>query len=833
MAWDDDAYYETELEIPSGRYGKLLAMPGGVGPAGPPGEPGAPGPAGPPGPAEGVEFQVNKGVPDGYAPLGADGLVPAAHLPASTGGGVDTMAELTDVTPTGLAVGTAVDAKAGRAALVAERDFQFNVLDYGAVGDGAVNDRAAIQAAITACQAAGGGVVYIPKGTYLVSGGSVLVTGTNITVQGAGRTATILKTTTNHAVLTCENAVGPVVRDLQVLGDADATKTAQFGVWFDYVTGGVIENVWAKNLGYDGILLLRGCNYNTVSNCIVTGCQDDSINIGGHPDAASTHNVVVGNTLRDGLHVGVHISWNSQFTTVSSNTIANMGTNGIDTFQVNETVGMGGNSITGNTVSDCGQYGIYLFASDDNVVSGNTITRTTGCSIYINRSLRSIISNNQCTGAADTNSGGVYSDVGGSADLIITNNLFAGVGGVSLAGSRTNFQGNRVRGATVASAVLGDAAAIDSVISDNIISDCTGNGINVTGTNCVVSGNRVIGGTSLIRAVTGGGAAVIGNVLSGGTVGVELRTADCQASSNTIYDCPTGVLVTTAAATNCLVNGNHIRGNSTNGVSVATASGAQVTNNRIATGAGRAINVIGSTNTLIAHNYTSASGNGSLTTASTGTIVLNNRFDATVSMIETDPIYRPLDADLANYGIDGYTAANYHRSVWRQRKAVLTATVGATLTATGLIPDGALLFGVTTRINTALGVTGAVKGYTVGTAADPDLWGSLTGTNTTKSTSSKDFTDAAASTLYTAAGDVVITATGGTFDGTGEIEVIAHYMICETSGNSVLLDTVGEIVEDLNSINTLEGEPVATTLEGQVPVEKPAVRKRAPRKKTT
>jgi len=56
MAWDDDAYYETELEIPSGRYGKLIAIPGGPGPSGPVGPAGPAGPAGPPGPAEGVEF---------------------------------------------------------------------------------------------------------------------------------------------------------------------------------------------------------------------------------------------------------------------------------------------------------------------------------------------------------------------------------------------------------------------------------------------------------------------------------------------------------------------------------------------------------------------------------------------------------------------------------------------------------------------------------------------------------------------------------------------------------------------------------------------------------
>jgi hypothetical protein len=84
MAWDDDAYYETELEIPSGRYGKLIAIPGGPGPSGPPGEKGDPGPVGPvgpPGPADGVEMQANKGQPDGYPPLDENGEIPAEFLP--------------------------------------------------------------------------------------------------------------------------------------------------------------------------------------------------------------------------------------------------------------------------------------------------------------------------------------------------------------------------------------------------------------------------------------------------------------------------------------------------------------------------------------------------------------------------------------------------------------------------------------------------------------------------------------------------------------------------------------------------------------------------------
>jgi len=43
----------------------------------------------------------------------------------------------------------------------------FNILNYGAAGDGVATNTKAIQAAITAASAAGGGVVEISKGTYL------------------------------------------------------------------------------------------------------------------------------------------------------------------------------------------------------------------------------------------------------------------------------------------------------------------------------------------------------------------------------------------------------------------------------------------------------------------------------------------------------------------------------------------------------------------------------------------------------------------------------------------------------------------------------------------
>jgi hypothetical protein len=59
-----------------------------------------------------------------------------------------------------------------------------NVRDAGATGDGATDDTAAIQAAIGAAEAAGGGTVYFPPGDYRVTG--LTVTGNSVTLLGAG-----------------------------------------------------------------------------------------------------------------------------------------------------------------------------------------------------------------------------------------------------------------------------------------------------------------------------------------------------------------------------------------------------------------------------------------------------------------------------------------------------------------------------------------------------------------------------------------------------------------------------------------------------------------------
>lgn len=69
-------------------------------------------------------------------------------------------------------------------------DISVSVHDFGAVGDGATNDSAAIQAAINAVSAAGGGVLKLNKPMYRASG---LILKTGVVLEAAFKESVILK----------------------------------------------------------------------------------------------------------------------------------------------------------------------------------------------------------------------------------------------------------------------------------------------------------------------------------------------------------------------------------------------------------------------------------------------------------------------------------------------------------------------------------------------------------------------------------------------------------------------------------------------------------------
>lgn len=105
-------------------------------------------------------------------------------------------------TATPVIVGTSYITQGTADANYSKKDGLFNVRSYGTVADGVTNDGPAINSAIAACVAAGGGVVYIPRGTYKI--GTTLNLSNihpsafhynsdpGVTLRGDGRHATVL-----------------------------------------------------------------------------------------------------------------------------------------------------------------------------------------------------------------------------------------------------------------------------------------------------------------------------------------------------------------------------------------------------------------------------------------------------------------------------------------------------------------------------------------------------------------------------------------------------------------------------------------------------------------
>lgn len=87
------------------------------------------------------------------------------------------------------------------------QDTTVSVTEYGAKGDGATDDRAAIQSAHDAVYAAGGGTVFFPPGTFLVGGAANgngiggIAFRDNVQFVGSGRGATIIKNKNSSGIV--------------------------------------------------------------------------------------------------------------------------------------------------------------------------------------------------------------------------------------------------------------------------------------------------------------------------------------------------------------------------------------------------------------------------------------------------------------------------------------------------------------------------------------------------------------------------------------------------------------------------------------------------------
>jgi hypothetical protein len=321
----------------------------------------------------------------------------------------------------------------------------YNVNDYGAVGNGVADDTAAINAAISAANTAGGGVVYVPQGTYLI---------------GAYSYAGVL-----------DGASGILLRD-NVHLVIDGTLKVKNGAYGAGAFYGAIRSpdVGISNASITGVGIIDGNKANQVLsangqcsniylvclfNVVVDGIY--SVNANGmgiqlippislpNPPvgAATTHTAcaVQNCFVNNVVNIGIQIS-HGLYGNISENRITTCVNNCIDIYGDDGTVSPdnGIMSINGNTVG-AGLVGVFIETSKRVSVVGNAVDACT-IGIAINRISGApaviSISGNTVSGCATG-----ISNTGDTGGVLISNNFIAFTSfGLVLGGTTVAASGN-------------------------------------------------------------------------------------------------------------------------------------------------------------------------------------------------------------------------------------------------------------------------------------------------------------------------------------------------------------------------------------------------------
>jgi hypothetical protein len=454
------------------------------------------------------------------------------------------------------------DDSAAEARTISDKLNEFvSVKDFGAVGDGVTDDRAAINAALVASKS-----VYFPTGTYFVSGTPIfLPTGINgITLFGDGFSTKIVGGGL-YGVLQLFNHDGVRISDMWLETYVEAfgcltsfhaessniyVERCKFTTNGPILTNGIKMVMDLSTVGLDGMV---------IRDCIFDAPGRMGIEIQNHGSGSTVRyrNVTIENCkiLRTGEAVG-------------GGTSTGMGIS---------FTGIGQNcAVLNNYLDQCTGPSIENIGASSTIISGNKINRAKARPIQTaNTYLMSnnVISKNIVTNLDATLGNGLY--LGSMANCVISNNYFDLTGksnafveitsaGIANTGKNL-FNGNVVR-TNATYAVVVDSCP-DNTITSNILDNsasvsnfATIRCLNASSTRNTVFSNYVAKGTG--GAIFDNASSATGNIfadfysLESGTVYV--RAANGGASGSATYD-PPSIAAGASNSTTVTVTGAAVR----------------------------------------------------------------------------------------------------------------------------------------------------------------------------------------------------------------------------------------------------------------------------------
>jgi len=450
--------------------------------------------------------------------------------------------------------------QAGTGAVARTVDSKFkdtvSVKDFGAVGDGVTDDRLAIQAALNASRS-----VYFPTPTvsYYITDSVSPLANTTIFGDGAASHIQVIDGTVNCFYL--NGVSGVVVRDLKISTKLQTNATAYkcAVLMANECRNCLVENIGVFNWGHWGVAIFSS------SNCVVRGCRfsswfgtaGDSAQIviyktsnnnlieGNHCSAATDHGIFMQDPYAGDTPTGNSII-NNYVSAAKGDGISIYVTSAYDTQTL-----ISGNrvfDIAGTFLSGQSGHGIYIQSAGGAIVTDNTIAN---CCISTSSFETQVVA------AIGVATGDIANYPTGTInEVIVSNNHITAQRGPGIAVSTCDVpvlvEGNHIL-STGTAAVRGEA--IFSTNADSL--QIKNNTIKHLNTNY----NAI---AVLASAKTLNGIAVVGNRIRGTVYGIAFNV-----TGGGTY-------------TNAVITGNIISGLSSTGLSIQTITGAQISNNNLA-----------------------------------------------------------------------------------------------------------------------------------------------------------------------------------------------------------------------------------------------------------
>jgi len=292
----------------------------------------------------------------------------------------------------------------------------YNILDYGAT-TGSSDNTAAIQSALDAAYAAGGGTVFIPAGTYIIDPNPGLQVKTNVKFQGTGA-GSILKlkasSTRNDNIVKTESWVNVVIEGIAIdgnrtnqAGSPGAYTYTQYGL---YVSGtsnnAIIRNVTVHGMTGAGVQVYNapsavfdacfaydnnyhGYEMEQSGGCHMYGCRGNSnlrhgvlTSPGEVSGTGSKGNSIIGCTFDSNGQYGIATNaanddisaWLNEGNIYIGNKITNNSQYGANFYKQDKHI------FSNNYVAGNGFFGLYLFGSSDNIIQGNVFVNNSQAS---------------------------------------------------------------------------------------------------------------------------------------------------------------------------------------------------------------------------------------------------------------------------------------------------------------------------------------------------------------------------------------------------------------------------------------------------------------------